>query len=331
MKNHPRATFLSLLAIALVFLPQYASSNYLNFATDALIASLLAISLNLLVGYGGMVSFGHAAYFGVGAYACGLLMKQADLPFSLALIAASSMAVVVALFAGYFCVQLTKVYFSILTLAFSQIVWAICFRWNDLTGGDQGLSGIPYPDFSLFKKLPGLAAASDTQLFYYVVLVIVTVCTGFAFLIVRSPFGRCLVAARENPQRCTFIGLNVHTIQLTAFCLAAALAGIAGGLFGINNRGVYPDFLFYTKGAEILIMVLLGGSGTFWGPAIGATVLLWLHQETGAITEYWGAILGLILAILTLALPDGLAGIGTMIKRKLSRKASHAALERSTQ
>jgi branched-chain amino acid transport system permease protein len=309
-----------LIAVALAFLPVYASSNYLNFAIDALIASLLAISLNLLVGYGGLVSFGHAAYFGVGAYACGLLMKQLGWPFFLALPASSAMAVAVALFAGYFCVQLTKVYFSMLTLAFSQIVWAVCFRWNAVTGGDQGLSGVPYPDFSLIKKIPALAECSDSQFFYYVVLLIVSVCAGFAFLLVKSPFGRCLIAARENPQRCTFVGLNVRMIQLVAFCIAAALAGVAGGLFGIYNRGVYPDFVEYTKGAEILIMVLLGGSGTFWGPAIGATTLLWLHQETGAITEYWGAILGFILAGLTLVLPGGLAGIGGMVQRKLFKQ-----------
>ena len=321
MKQHPVATTLTLLALALIFLPAYASSNYLNFATDALIAALLAISLNLLVGYGGMVSFGHAAYFGTGAYGCALLMKQLHWPFLLALPGATLITVAIALFAGYFSVQLTKVYFSMLTLAFAQIVWALCFRWNDLTGGDQGLTGIPFPDFSWLRSFAALKDSSDAQLFYYVVLLLVSLGAGFAFIIVRSPFGRVLVAARENPQRCVFIGLNVHAIQLAAFCIAAALASIAGSLFGIYNRGVYPDLAYYTKGAEILIMVLLGGSGSFWGPALGAAVLLWLHQETSTITEYWGAILGLILATLTLALPDGLAGIGAMLKRQFSARS----------
>ncbi len=322
IQKHPVATSLSILAVLLVLLPSFASTSYMNFATDALIFALLAISLNFLVGYGGMVSFGHAAYYGVGAYACALLMKLMQLPFSLALPAAAVMAAAVALFAGYFCVQLTKVYFSMLTLAFAQIVWAICYRWDSLTGGDQGLSGIPYPDFSWLKSFPALANVSDSQFFYYVVLFVVTICVGIAFVLIRSPFGRCLIAARENPQRCTFIGLNVHAIQLTAFCIAAALAGVAGGLFAVYNRGVYPDFAEYTKGAEVLIVVLLGGSGTFWGPAIGAAVLLWLHQETGAVTEYWGAILGLILACLTLALPEGVAGLGAMLKRKLTGKVA---------
>lgn len=309
---------LILLTVGLFLLPVAASPFYLSFATDALIAALLALSLNLLVGYGGLISFGHAAYFGVGAYGCGLLMKSMGWSFTFALIGAIVLTVAVALVAGFFCVRLTKVYFSMLTLAFSQIIWAVCFRWNDVTGGDQGVSGIPYPDFSLLRKLPGLAEASDTQCFYYLTLGIVAACTLFVFKLTRSAFGRVLIATRENAERCTFIGLNVHTIQLTAFCIAAALAGVAGSLFGIFNRGLFPDFVYYTKGAEILIMVLLGGSGTFWGPAVGATVLLWLHQETSSITEYWGIILGIILATLTLLFPDGLAGIGAKVKAKLT-------------
>ncbi len=309
-----------IVAIALAILPFGASPFYLSFATDALIGTLLALSLNLLVGYGGLISFGHAAYFGVGAYACGLLMKTAGWSFSLSLLGALVMSTVVALVAGFFCVRLTKVYFSMLTLAFSQIIWAICFRWNDVTGGDQGISGIPYPDFSLLKSIPALAEVSDSQFFYYLVFVIVALCTLLVYRLVHSAFGRILIATRENPQRCTFIGLNVHTIQLATFCIAAALAGIAGGLFGVYNRGIFPDFVYYTKGAEILIMVLLGGSRSFWGPAIGATVLLWLHQETSSYTEYWGAILGIILVILTLALPDGLAGIGAAIKRQWAKR-----------
>ena len=306
--------------LLLVFLPSFASPSYLFFATDALIAALLAISLNLLVGYGGLVSFGHAAYYGIGAYTCALLMKNLQWSFTFSLIAGVILAVIIAAIAGFFCVRLTKVYFSMLTLAFSQIIWAICFRWNEVTGGDQGTSGIPTPDFSFIKQLPGMAEVEDGKLFYFLVLIIVSGCAAFALALTRSPFGRILIATRENPQRCTFIGLNVRLVQLVTFCIAAALAGVAGGLFGVFNRGVYPDFLIYSKGAEILIMVLLGGSGSFWGPALGAAALLWLHQESTAITEYWGAILGIILAVLTLVFPGGLVGIVALIKRKFFGK-----------
>ncbi|WP_338846720.1 branched-chain amino acid ABC transporter permease [Massilia sp. W12] len=319
------------LFLLLILLPLQASPAWLFFATDALIAALLAISLNLLVGYGGMVSFGHAAYYGVGAYACALLMKSLGWPLPLALLGGVALSVMIAAFAGFFCVRLTAVYFSMLTLAFSQIVWAVCFRWNEVTGGDQGLSGVPMPDFSWIKQVAGQPDFDDGKLFYWLALVIVALCTGLAWMLVHSPFGRVLIATRENPQRCTFIGLNVRHIQLAAFCIAAALAAVAGGLFGVFNRGVYPDFVVYSKGAEILIMVLLGGSRSFWGPALGAVALLLLHQESPRIleyvleksaalgvkidlgsasaSEYWGIVLGLVVASLTLMFPAGISGL----------------------
>lgn len=313
--------------VLLACLPLIASPGNLFFATDALIAGLLALSLNLLVGYGGLVSFGHAAYYGIGAYTCALLMKNIDLPFLPALLAAVLLSVAIAALAGYFCVQLTSVYFSMLTLAFSQILWAIAFRWNEVTGGDQGVSGIPMPNFSWLKSLPGMGEVEDGTCFYYLVLCIVALCTLGTWKLLQSPFGRVLVATRENPQRCTFIGLNVHAIQLTAFCIAAGLAGVAGSLFGVFNRGVFPDFMVYSKGAEILIMVLLGGSGHFWGPALGAAALLWLHQESTALSDYWGAILGAILAVLTLIFPRGLAGLVDLVVAKLRGEKEEMILE----
>ena len=318
-------SYLPLLALALLLLlPLGASNFYLSFATDVLIYTLLALSLNLLVGYGGLVSFGHAAYFGVGAYACGLLMKTLGWSFSFALLAAVGLSVLVALVAGFFCVRLTKVYFSMLTLAFSQIIWAVVFRWNAVTGGDQGVNGVPYPDFSWLKQIPALAERTDAQFFYYLVLLIVALCTWFVYRLVHSGFGRCLIASRENPERCTFIGLNVRSIQLITFCIAAGLAGVSGSLFGIYNRGLFPDFLHYSKGAEILIMVLLGGSGYFWGAAIGAIAMLFLQNATASYSDYWGAILGFILAALTLLFPDGLMGIVAKVKKKLQSSGGRA-------
>lgn len=324
MKTALPTYFPLLVLLLLLLLPFGASSFYLSFTTDLLITTLLALSLNLLVGYGGLVSFGHAAYFGVGAYTCGLLMKSLGWSFSLSLLAAVGMSVLVAMVAGFFCVRLTKVYFSMLTLAFSQIIWAVVFRWNDVTGGDQGVNGVPYPDFAWLKAIPLLAERTDPQFFYYLVLLIVAACTWFVYRLTHSGFGRCLIASRENPERCTFIGLNVRTIQLITFCIAAGLAGVAGSLFGIFNRGLFPDFLHYSKGAEILIMVLLGGSGYFWGAAVGATAMLLLHNATSAYSDYWGAILGLILAALTLLFPEGLSGIVARVQRKLQGRGGKA-------
>lgn len=337
--KHFSTLLLTALGLLLLTLPGYANPAWLFFATDALIAALLAISLNLLVGYGGMVSFGHAAYYGVGAYTCALLMKNLGWPFLAALGGGVVLAVLVAAVAGFFCVRLTQVYFSMLTLAFSQIIWAVCYRWNEVTGGDQGLSGLPTLDFSWIKQLIGQPEYDDGKLFYWVVLLLVAGCTGLAWMLVHSPFGRALIATRENPQRCTFIGMNVRLIQLTAFCIAAALAAVAGGLFGLFNRGVFPDFLVYSKGAEILIMVLLGGSRSFWGPALGASGLLLLHQEsprlleflieklgtvgiqinlgTASASEYWGVVLGLVVACLTLLFPGGLLGLIEWLTQRL--------------
>lgn len=310
----------SVLVFGLASVPFFASPLWLTFLNDALIAACLAMSLNLLVGYTGLVSFGHAAYFGLGAYACGLLLKNAGWPFLFSLGASAVVAAVGAGIAGFFCVRLTRVYFSMLTLAFSLIYWAVCFRWNDLTGGDQGLSGIPYPDLDWLAALLGQAKFSNAQSYYLVTLAVVALCALVMWIIVVSPMGLMLRAIRENEQRATFIGVSTRRLQLAIFVAAGAIAGLAGGLFAVFNRGVYPDFMYWTKSAEILIMALLGGIGSFWGPAVGAVVLLWLHQETSAVTEYWSFALGMVLLILTLGVPQGLWGLFASLRRRLGSK-----------
>lgn len=317
MSRH--AAFLIALFASLAAVPFVASTLWLTFLTDALIAACLAMSLNLLVGYTGLVSFGHAAYFGLGAYACGLLLKSAGWPFALSLTASAVIAALGAGIAGFFCVRLTRVYFSMLTLAFSLIFWAICFRWNDLTGGDQGLSGIPYPNLGWLASLPGQPQFSNAQSYYLVTLAVVALCALLMWVIVASPLGLMLRAIRENEQRARFIGVSTRKLQLAIFVAAGGIAGLAGGLFAVFNRGVYPDFMYWTKSAEILIMALLGGIGSFWGPAAGAVALLWLHQESSAITEYWSFALGAVLLVLTLGVPQGLWGLLEAAKRRLRR------------
>src|SRR6266536_5466588 len=180
---------------------------------------------------------------------------------------------------------------AMLTLAFAQIVWAICFKWNEVTGGEQGMPEIPYPDFGWIDRvaafLPFLGGYRTAEHFYFVTLVLVAACFVLLRRIVGSPFGRMLATIRENPERAEFIGVNVRRYELAAFILAGAFAGLAGGLFGIFNRGVFPDFAYWTKSSEVLIMTLLGGMGTFYGPAIGALVLILLNQQIVAYTQYW--------------------------------------------
>jgi branched-chain amino acid transport system permease protein len=287
----------------------WLGSRYDTFlGTQIAIDALFAVSLNLLLGTTGLVSFGHVAYFGVGAYACGILMKTYSAPFILAFPAAGIAAAAAALVFGFFCVRLTQIYFAMLTLAFSQIVWAICFKWNDVTGGDQGLPDIPYPDLAWIGAMPGLGQTSVSDRFYLLTLALVALSLAALRQITRSPFGRMLTAIRDNPERAAFIGLNVRAYELAAFVVAGAFAGLAGALFGIFNRGVYADYVFWAKSAEVLIMTILGGVNFFWGPPVGALALVWLNQEITSYTEYWPFALGAVLLLLLYGFPGGIVG-----------------------
>ena len=270
----------TLVVFAVMATVPWVGSRYDTFlAGQIVIDALFAVSLNLLLGTTGLVSFGHVAYFGVGAYVCGILMKTYDMPFSLAFPAAGLGAALFALVSGYFCVRLIKLYFAMLTLAFSQIVWAIAYKWNDVTGGDQGLPEIPYPHLDWMSAVPGLGDLSVGDRFYLLSLVLVAVALAFVHRVVRSPFGRVLTTIRDNPERAAFLGINVRLYQLAAFVVAGGLAGLAGALYGIFSRGVFADYVFWSKSAEIMIMTILGGIGFFWGPPVGAAVLVWLNQN----------------------------------------------------
>ena len=219
----------------------------------------------------------------------------------------------IALAFGFFCVRLTKIYFAMLTLAFAQIVWAICFKWNDVTGGEQGLSNVPYPDLGWMAAIPGLGRMRVGEHYFYLTLVLVGVCFLILRRISESPFGRILTTIRENPERAEFIGIHVRRYELAAFVVAGVFAGLAGALFGIFNRGVFPDFGYWSKSAEVLIMVILGGMGQFWGPLVGAFTLTALNQQITSYTEFWPMVLGLILIVLLYAFPAGILGtlVGT--------------------
>ncbi|MGE0224617.1 MAG: branched-chain amino acid ABC transporter permease [Acetobacteraceae bacterium] len=301
----PWALIVFLLAVTI---PWIGSRYYTFLATQIAILSLFAVSYNLLLGTTGLVSFGHAAYFGLGAYACGLLMKELGAPFLIALLAGGLMPAAFAALFGYFCVRLTKIYFSMLTLAFAQIVWAICFQWNEVTGGDQGISGIPYPELGWLAAIPGLDGFRAGDYFYMTTLALVMLCIWALRRITDSPFGRMLATIRENPERASFIGINVRAYELAAFVVAGGFAGIAGALFGIFNRGVFADFMFWPKSAEVLIMTILGGMNHFWGPAVGTVLMVLLNQQITSYTEYWPLVLGTILLVLLFVFPGGLVG-----------------------
>jgi len=305
--------------LALFCVPFLGSRFYTFLATEIVILALLALSLNLLLGYAGLVSFGHAAYFGIGAYTCAILMKTYGVPFPLAFLAAGATAAAFALLFGFFCVRSTRIYFAMLTLAFAQIVWAVCYKWNSVTGGEQGFNNVPYPDLAWMGKLPLLEGLRSADHYYLVALVLVGLCVLVLHRIAHSPFGRMLTAIRENPERAEFVGLNVKLYQVAAFALAGAFAGFAGALFGLFNRGVFPDFAYWSKSAEVLIMVILGGIGSFWGPAVGAAALALLNHQITAVTQYWPLVLGSVLLVLLFVFPGGIMGFWN--KRWKQRRA----------
>jgi branched-chain amino acid transport system permease protein len=298
----------------------WVGSRYDTFlAAQITIDALFAVSLNLLLGTTGLVSFGHVAYFGVGAYVCGILMKTYEVPFSLAFPAAGLGAALFALISGYFCVRLIKLYFAMLTLAFSQIVWAIAYKWNAVTGGDQGLPEIPYPNLDWMSAIPGCGDLSIGARFYLLTLVIVAVSLAAVHRVVRSPFGRVLTTIRDNPERAAFLGINVRLYRLAAFVVAGGLAGLAGALYGIFSRGVFADYVFWSKSAEILIMTILGGIGYFWGPPVGAAALVWLNQVITDYTQYWSFVLGVILLVLLFGFPGGIVGGLDLLWQRVKR------------
>jgi branched-chain amino acid transport system permease protein len=253
---------------ALILAPLALPPFFLQLLTQIAIVGLFATAFNLLMGFGGMVSFGHAAYFALGAYAPALLVKQAGWPMLLALPAAPLAAGLGALVFGIFIVRLTATYFAMLSLAFAQIVFTIIFKWKSLTGGDDGILNIWPPDW---LKSPAA--------YYYFTVAVVALALLALHMIVESPFGSALKAVRENPRRARYIGIDVRRHQLMAFVISGFFSGLAGGLFAFYNGSVFPDFAFFTKSFEPLVVALLGGVGSFFGPLVGAfgyTLLEWL-------------------------------------------------------
>ena len=274
---------------------------WISFLTEVFIWALFAVAFNLLMGYTGMISFGQAAYLGIGGYATGLMLKKiSGLPFALGLTAAPVAGALAALVIGYFCIRLTHTYFAMLTLAFSMIVYYTAFKWYDFTGGDNGLIGVPVP---VWVQDPTFAN------YYKFVLVISLAGIYVLWRMVNSPFGKTLTAIRENPERAGFVGINVKRYQLYAFMIAGAFSGLAGALFTIHERSVYPDLAFWTRSTQVLLMSILGGVYTFFGPIVGAFLLQLMDADiTKDYPEIWQLFLGGILVLILYGLPGGIMG-----------------------
>jgi ABC-type branched-subunit amino acid transport system ATPase component/ABC-type branched-subunit amino acid transport system permease subunit len=286
-----------------------ASSRYLIFlGATALVLALWAISYNLMLGYTGMVSFAHAAYYGVGAYTLALIFKRYHLPILVGLAAAPIVAAAVGLVTGLVAQRAVRLYFSLLTLAISQLLFSIVFQWYDFTGGDNGIS-ITVPD-----------QLSDYTTLYYFTAGVVGFCLLLMFILVRSPFGAALLSIRENRQRAASIGINVKAYELAVYTIAAMFAGVAGGLFVLYQQQAYPEMLYWTANAQPVVVSLLGGTTTFLGPAIGAFIYVVLDNAISKQFPYqFDIILGAIVLAVVLAVPGGVSDAPSVFLRLRER------------
>jgi len=312
LADRPLKIAATVLLVALLAWPfATASSPYLTvLAIDLLTATLFAVSLHFIMGPAGMHSFGHAAYFGLGAYGAALLVRSVGLPMELALVLSPFVAVLGAIIFGWFCVRLSGVYLAMLTLAFSQIVWSIVFQWDDFTGGSNGLTGV-WP-------APWLA---DKRAYYYLTLALVVLGVLAIRRALYSPFGYAMRAGRDSPLRADAIGIDVKRIQWVAFVIAALFAGLAGALYAFSKGSISPDAISVNRSVDGLVMVLLGGLQTLAGPIVGAVTFTWLQDAVARNTDYWRAVLGGIILLLVLVFPQGIAGFfGALFDRR--RKVS---------
>jgi branched-chain amino acid transport system permease protein len=272
-------------------------------ATDILIAALFTASLQFLVGSGGIVSFGHAAYFGVGAYAAALATRH-GWPFVAALALAPVAAWLAAWVFGAVSVRLSGIYRAMLTLAFAQIVWSVAFQWDAVTGGSNGLLGL-WPPPPLGRR----------AVYYFFALALVTVASMALFALTRTPFGFALRAARDAPRRAEALGVDVRARQWRAFALAGGFAGVAGGLYAFSKGSISPETLAIGRSVDVLVMLLLGGLNAPFGPLLGAGAFVWLQDTLARVTEYWRACVGAGILLLVIAFPHGLGGALSRLRR----------------
>ncbi|KXU85119.1 ABC transporter permease [Paraburkholderia monticola] len=286
-----------LLALVLAPLAANAFPYMPVLLVEILIAVLFATSLHFIMGPGGLHSFGHAAYFGLGAYGAALFLKVLNLPMEAALLLGPLLAVVGALVFGWFCVRLSGVYLAMLTLAFAQIVWSVVFQWDDVTGGSNGILGL-WPSNWL----------SSPVAFYYLTLACAVLGVWLLRRMLFSPLGLAMRASRDSALRAEAIGIDVKRVQWASFVIAALFCGLAGSLYAFSKGNISPEVISVSRSVDGLVMVLLGGLQTLSGPIVGAAVFTWLQDTVARQTDYWQSLLGLAILLLVIAFPQGIVG-----------------------
>ncbi|MBM3490108.1 MAG: branched-chain amino acid ABC transporter permease [Alphaproteobacteria bacterium] len=300
-----KSALAGLALLAALGLPFALSEFWIFIAIEVLAFALYAVSFNLLLGFGGMLSFGHAAFFGVGAYAVAILWKKAGLTMVLAFAAAPLVAALVAIVIGYLSVKRIGIYFAMLTFAFQMLLYTIALKAGWLTGGDDGITGL---------KPAGLLG--DPVAYYFFALLLSAAAIYLIHRLVRSPFGYALQALKGNPARLQYVGVDVRRHRLATFVVAGAFAGLAGALFALSSGNVFPNWLNWTASATPIVMAVLGGIHSFLGPVVGAAVYVLLEVVISGKTEYWPLVMGCVILLLVLALPDGLSGLGQLLRRQ---------------
>jgi len=297
------------IAVLLALLP-YAIDPYQTILLAyGLVMAIAVLGFNLLLGYTGLLSFGHSAYFGVGAYAVAFMVKYLHVQsMELFVLGAAAASMLVTALFGYVCVRYTKIFFSILTLALSQVLWSLAFKFFWVTGGTDGLR-VPTP-----KLLGVVTGESEDKIqflshgYYHYVLAIFAVCVAVMWLIVHSPFGKALQAIRDNDTRARFVGIRIRRYRFVAFLVSGVFTGIAGALWVPLNGLTTPDILYWPFSGEIVFMSVLGGFRNFTGPIVGAVAFNYLKTWAVGFTVYWQAMMGIILVVLVMILPTGLVG-----------------------
>jgi branched-chain amino acid transport system permease protein len=300
LKQKTKAKILAAIVviILLILAPLAIKGYWMHLLTEIVILSLFATSLNLIMGYGGMISFGHAGFFGLGLYISAGMLKY-GMPLPVSLLTGAIAASVAGVLIGLFCVRLRAFYFAILTLAFGQLIWAVTFKWYAVTGGEDGIVGINLPVW----------LSNPTNL-YLLIMAIAVVCIVAIYWIVNSPFGRLLSAIRENSERTESIGINVNRHRFVAFVISTFFAGIAGGLHCLLAKAAFPDLVEWSKSGEVLLTCVLGGMYTFVGPMVGAVLMVMLHSMVAVFfVERWPLVLGAIFVLVALFIPQGIVGL----------------------
>ena len=278
---------------------------------EILVFSLLALSLNVLVGYVGLVSFGHAAFFAIAGYAIGIIGSHWTTEILIALPLSILCATLCAIPLGLLSIRLSGYYFLMITFAFAQIVFVAAFRWKGLTGGSDGMS-VRGP--TLF----GAPVLQSRESLYFFVLLVFVVCTVLLYVLMTSQFGKILIGIRESTPRMRALGYNVRRYKLGAFVLAATFAGVAGALNSLFNLFIAPEAAHWTQSSLVLVMVLIGGAGYFVGPLIGATIVLLLQHWLSSYTEYWGLVLGILFIALITGARAGVAGLSVRVWQQVT-------------